>query len=77
MFMIETERLTITEFTPDMAQAVHENSLDEDNRRFVPDEVFETVEEAAETIGFLMSQYGSHTAEGQHQHRLCSGCTAR
>ena len=28
MFMIETERLTITEFTPDMAQAVHENSLD-------------------------------------------------
>ena len=56
--LIETERLTITEFTPDMAQAVHENSLDEDNRRFVPDEVFETVEEAAETIEFLMSQYG-------------------
>lgn len=58
MFLIETERLTITEFTPDMAQAVHENSLDEDNRRFVPDEVFETVDEATETIEFLMSQYG-------------------
>lgn len=58
MFLIETERLTITEFTPDMAQAVHENSLDEDTRRFVPDEVFETVEDAAETIDFLMSQYG-------------------
>lgn len=58
MFLIETERLTITEFTPDMAQAVHENSLDEDNRRFVPDEVFETIDEAAETIEFLMSQYG-------------------
>ena len=58
MFLIETERLTITEFTPDMAQAVHENSLDDDNRRFVPDEVFETIEEAAETIEFLMSQYG-------------------
>lgn len=58
MFRIETERLIITEFTPDMAQAVHENSLDEDTRRFVPDEVFETVEEAAETIEFLMSQYG-------------------
>ncbi|MBR5961665.1 MAG: GNAT family N-acetyltransferase [Clostridia bacterium] len=55
---IETERLIITEFTPDMAQAVHENSLDEDNRRFVPDEVFETVEEAMETIEFLMGQYG-------------------
>ena len=54
---IETERLIIREFTPDMAQDVHENSLDEDNRRFVPDEVFETVEEAAETIAFLISQY--------------------
>ena len=57
MFTLETERLTITEFTPDMAQAVHENSLDEDNRRFVPDEVFETVDDAAETIEFLMSCY--------------------
>ena len=58
MFELLTERLMITEFTPDMAQAVHENSLDEDNRRFVPDEVFETVEDAAETIDFLMSRYG-------------------
>ena len=55
---IETERLVITEFTPDMAQAVHENSLDGDNRRFVPDEVFETVEDARETVAFLISQYG-------------------
>ena len=55
--LIETERLTITRFTMDMAQAVHLNSLDEDNRRFVPDEVFETVEEAADTVGFLMGVY--------------------
>ena len=54
---IETNRLIITKFTPDMAQAVHQNSLDEDTRRFLPDEVFETVEDAAETIDFLMSQY--------------------
>lgn len=54
---IETARLIITRFTPDMAQAVHENSLDEDNRRFVPDEVFETVEDAADTIDFLMNCY--------------------
>lgn len=54
---IETERLTITHFTMDMAEAVHLNSLDADNRRFVPDEVFETVEEAADTIDFLMSVY--------------------
>ena len=56
---IETERLIITEFTMDMAQEVHLNSLDEDNRRFVPDEVFETVEEAADTLGFLMGVYAS------------------
>ncbi len=54
---IETERLIITEFTMDMAQAVHLNSLDEDNRRFVPDEVFETVEEAADTLEFLIKVY--------------------
>lgn len=54
---IQTERLIITKFTMDMAQAVHLNSLDEDNRRFVPDEVFETVEEAADTVGFLMGVY--------------------
>lgn len=54
---IETERLTITEFTMDMAEAVRLNSLDADNRRFVPDEVFETVEEAADTVEFLMSVY--------------------
>ena len=54
---IETERLIITEFTMDMAEAVHLNSLDEDNRRFVPDEVFETAEEAADTVGFLMGVY--------------------
>ena len=55
---IETERLVITEFSPDMAGDVHRNSLDEDNQKFVPDEVFETVEEAREAIAFLMSQYG-------------------
>lgn len=56
---LETKRLIITEFTPDMAESVHLNSLDEDNRRFVPDEVFETVEEAAETVAYLMGCYTS------------------
>ena len=58
-FLIETERLVITEMTMDMAMDVHQNSLDEDTRRFVPDEVFETLDDAKETIEFLMSQYGS------------------
>lgn len=56
---IETDRLIITEFTLDMAQAVQENSIDEDNKKFVPDEVWETVQEACETLNFLISQYGS------------------
>ena len=54
---IETKRLIITEFDMNMAESVHINSLDEDNRRFVPDEVFETVEEAAETVEFLIGIY--------------------
>ncbi len=55
---IETDRLIISEFTMDMAPEVCANSLDEDTRRFVPDEVFETVEEAAKAIAFLTAQYG-------------------
>ena len=54
---IETERLIIKEFDLSMAKAVHENSLDDDNRKFVPDEVFETENDARETIEFLISQY--------------------
>ncbi len=54
---METERLFITEFSMDMAPDVCANSQDEDNRKFVPDEVFETVREAEETIAFLMAQY--------------------
>ena len=54
---IKTERLTITKFSQSMAQSVYENSQDEDNRRFVPDEVYESVEDAREAIEFLMSRY--------------------
>ncbi|MCR5231489.1 MAG: GNAT family N-acetyltransferase [Acholeplasmatales bacterium] len=54
-----TNRLIITEFNIDMALDIHLNSLDIDNKRFVPDEVFETVDEAKEVIEFLISQYNS------------------
>ena len=56
---LETERLILTEFTADMAYDVYRNSLDSDTRRFVPDEVFETPEDARNTIDFLMSKYDS------------------
>ena len=42
-----------------MAQSVYENSQDDDTRRFVPDEVYDSVEEALEAIEFLMSRYES------------------
>ena len=58
MKLIETERLIITDLTPDMAEAVHLNSLDEDVRRFVPDEVFETLEIAQEVVADLIASYG-------------------
>ena len=42
-----------------MAMDIHENSLDEDTRRFVSAKVFETLEDAKETLKLLISQYGS------------------
>ena len=70
---IETERLIITDFTMDMAEDVHKNSLDEDNRRFVPDEVFETVDEARETIEYLMGRYGGEEGPFVHPVLLRTG----
>lgn len=54
---IQTKRLIITELTMDMVQAVHTNSLDEDNRKFVPDDVFETLSEAEEVVTYLIGAY--------------------
>ncbi len=65
---LETERLIIARLTMDMAESVHINSLDADNRRFVPDEVFETPEDARKTIAFLISRYGG--AEGPFVYAL-------
>jgi RimJ/RimL family protein N-acetyltransferase len=54
---IETERLTIVPFTERMAESVCRNSLDRDNREFLPDEVFETPADALDTIRFLRGCY--------------------
>ena len=56
---IKTSRLTIKTFSLDMAQSVYENSQDDDTRRFIPDEVYDSVEEARDAIDFLMSRYDS------------------
>lgn len=65
---IETSRLVITDFRSDMAKAVHLGSLDEDTRRFLPDEVFETEAIAAEVIADLMECYGG--TEGPFVHPI-------
>ena len=56
---IKSSRLTIKTFSMDMAQNVYENSQDDDTRRFVPDEVYDSVEDARAAIEFLMSRYES------------------
>ena len=55
--LIETPRLFIREFDLKMARDVNQGSLDDDTRKYLPDEVFETIEEAEETIDYLISQY--------------------
>ena len=59
---IKTERLYIDRFNACMAESVRQNSLDDDNRFFIPDEVFETLEEAQEIIEFLMACYDMKNA---------------
>ena len=56
---IKPPRLTITTFSLDMAQSVYENSQDDDTRRFVPDEFYDSVEEVRAAIEFLISRYDS------------------
>lgn len=56
---IKAERFVITELAMDMCIDYHKNSIDDDNRRFVPDEVCETVEEAEKTLKWLIESYST------------------
>lgn len=57
--LIIGNNLSICFFQKSMAYDVWQNSLDEDNRKYVPDEVFETLEEAQEVIKELIASYSS------------------
>lgn len=57
--LIIGNNLSICFFDKSMAYDVWQNSLDEDNRKYVPDEVFETLEEAQEVIKELIASYSS------------------
>ncbi|MFO8068616.1 MAG: GNAT family N-acetyltransferase [Alkalibacterium sp.] len=54
---IKTDRLIITEFDRSMIESVHLNSLYEDTRRFLPDEVFATLDEAEAAVERLITCY--------------------
>lgn len=56
---IKTDRFIITELTMNMCNDYHKNSVDDDNRRFVPDEVCETIDEAEKTLKWLIESYSS------------------
>ena len=55
--LIKDSILSIVKMDESMYFDVWQNSLDENNRRFVPDEVFEALEDAKEVVDFIISQY--------------------
>lgn len=57
--IIKNEFLVLMPLDQSMYFDVWQNSLDEDNRRFVPDEVFETLEDATDAVNYLMSCYNN------------------
>ena len=56
-FKLMTRRLVIRQLDAGLAGSIHAGSLDEDNRRFMPDEVFESADEAAAAIRRLTVFY--------------------
>ena len=59
MCIAQSERISIKHLDKSMCYDVWVNSLDEDNRRFVPDEVFETLEIASSVVDDLIECYQS------------------
>lgn len=56
---VETPRLLITALDESMAAEIQRQSQDEATRRFLPDEVFDTLVEAQETVRELIGAYQS------------------
>ena len=59
--IISNQNIIIAHFNPSMVYDVYQNSLDEDNRKYVPDEVFETLEEANDVTNAIIDSYSSKT----------------
>ena len=57
--LITDDVLSIVHMDTSMYFDVWQNSLDENNRRFVPDEVFETLDDAKEVVDQIIEWYKS------------------
>lgn len=53
----ENDELQIVKMNQAMAYDVYKNSQDDNNRKFVPDEVFDSLEEASEVVNQIISSY--------------------
>jgi len=56
--IIEDDVLSIVKMNQTMYFDVYRNSLDDDNRKYVPDEVFDTLEEASIAVDRIIADYG-------------------
>ena len=59
MKLINDDVLSIVQMDATMYIDIWQNSLDDNNRRFVPDEVFETLEETKEVVDQIIESYNS------------------
>ena len=59
IIIAKSDRLTIKTMDTSMYYDVWRNSLDLDNKRFVPDEVFDTLEEASDVVNSIIECYES------------------
>ena len=55
----ENDRLQIVRMNQSMYYDVYRNSQDRNNRKYVPDEVFDSLEEASETVDRIIDRYDS------------------
>ena len=58
MNMIETQRLNMREFTLLDTETIYEFSQEESLKKWLPDQVYADIDEARETLEFLISKYG-------------------
>lgn len=56
--IIEDDVLSIVKMNQTMYFDVYRNSLDDDNRKYVPDEVFDSLEEASIAVDRIIADYG-------------------